>query len=211
MRKRLDDFKYIKIIFTVFAVVIVAISVYYSNKLADDMAAEERQRISLWAEATRRLVSDVDGSDLSFILKVIEGNNSIPVLVVDDDGEVVVFRNIEMDEESDKEFIEEINTNSPALFQRLYLSTDVVQRAVAAQDMVIKQIADNGSCVIVGRAADYVLKDYDNLLRVFVYAPMDFRVKRIMEVYGDTHSEAVKNIKRSDNARSIYYEKITYF
>ena len=70
MRKRLDDFKYIKIIFTVFAVVIVAISVYYSNKLADDMAAEERQRISLWAEATRRLVSDVDGSDLSFILNI---------------------------------------------------------------------------------------------------------------------------------------------
>ena len=106
MRKRLDDFKYIKIIFTVFAVVIVAISVYYSNKLADDMAAEERQRIDLWAEATRRLVSDEDGSDLSFILKVIEGNNSIPVIVVDENGEVLVSRNIDIPENEKEKFIQ---------------------------------------------------------------------------------------------------------
>ena len=77
------------------------------------------------------------------------------------------------------------------------------------KEQVIKQIAEKGSCVIVGRAADYVLKDRENLLRVFVYAPTEFRVKRIMEVYGDSHSEAVKNVKRSDSARASYYEKIS--
>ena len=108
-----------------------------------------------------------------------------------------------------KEFIEEININSPALFHGLYLSTEAVQRAVVAQEKVIKRIAENGSCVIVGRAADYVLQEREELLRVFVYAPEEFRIERIMQTYGDTRSDAIKNIKRSDEARALYYEKIS--
>ena len=107
-----------------------------------------------------------------------------------------------------KEFIEELNMNSPSLLYGLYLSTEVVQRAVVAQEQVVKEIAERGSCVIVGRAADHVLKDREEVLRVFVYAPKEFRIKRVMEVYGDTYSEAVKNIKRSDKARGLYYKKI---
>ena len=108
-----------------------------------------------------------------------------------------------------KEFIEDINTNSNTLLHGLYLSTEVIQRAVVAQDRVIKRIADNGSCVIVGRAADYVLKDSEKLLRVFIYAPEEFKIGRIMEIYGDSRKDAIKNIKRSDEARAIYYEKIS--
>ena len=108
-----------------------------------------------------------------------------------------------------KEFIEEINTNSPSLLYGLYMSTEVVQRAVVAQETVIKKIAEMGSCVIVGRAADYVLKDSEELLRVFVYAPTEYRIQRIMDVYGDSRADAAKNIKRSDNARSTYYRKIS--
>lgn len=109
----------------------------------------------------------------------------------------------------DKEFISDINTNSPAVLHSLYLSTDVIQRAVVAQDRVIKKIADQGSCVIVGRAADYVLRDYDNVLRVFIYAPEDFRISRIMEIYGDTPEDAKKHIRRADEARASYYKKIS--
>ena len=108
-----------------------------------------------------------------------------------------------------KEFIEEININSPALLHGLYLSTDVVQRAVVAQERVIKRIADQGSCVIVGRAADHVLSGREDLLRVFVYAPYDFRVNRIMELYGDSLADAKRHIKRSDEARALYYERIS--
>ena len=106
-----------------------------------------------------------------------------------------------------KEFIEDINNNCPSFFHNLYLSTDVIQRAVIAQEKVIKRIAENGSCVIVGRAADYVLKDEAELLRVFIYAPEEFRIDRIMETYGDSRSDAMKHIKRSDEARASYYEK----
>ena len=109
----------------------------------------------------------------------------------------------------DREFIADINTNSPAVLHSLYLSTEVIQRAVAAQEKVIKKIAEQGSCVIVGRAADYVLRDDPNLLRVFVYAPDEFRISRIMEVYGDTRELAKKHIRRSDEARASYYENIS--
>ena len=109
----------------------------------------------------------------------------------------------------DKEFIADINTNSPSVLHSLYLSTDVIQLAVAAQEKVIKKIADCGSCVIVGRAADWVLRDYEDVLRVFIYAPEEFRIGRIMEVYGDSRDMARKHIRHSDEARASYYKKIS--
>lgn len=107
------------------------------------------------------------------------------------------------------EFIAEININSPTVLHSLYLSTDVIQRAVVAQDRVIKRIAEAGSCVIVGRAADYVLKDHEDLFRVFIYAPKEYRIKRIMEVYGDSYDAAKKHVRHSDEARASYYKKIS--
>lgn len=107
------------------------------------------------------------------------------------------------------EFIAEININSPTVLHSLYLSTDVIQRAVVAQDRVIKRIAEAGSCVIVGRAADYVLKDHEDLFRVFIYAPKEYRIKRIMEVYGDGYDAAKKHVRHSDEARASYYKKIS--
>ncbi|MCD8040910.1 MAG: MATE family efflux transporter [Clostridia bacterium] len=109
----------------------------------------------------------------------------------------------------DKEFISDINSNSPAIMRDLYLSTDVVQQAVAAQDKIIRRIADEGSCVIVGRAADYVLRDYPDVVKVFVDAPADFKVNKVMEMYGDTREDAEKNIKRADSARAAYYKSIS--
>ena len=73
----------------------------------------------------------------------------------------------------------------------------------------IKDIAKEGSCVIVGRAADYVLKDHEDLFRVFIYAPKEYRVKRIMEVYGDSYDAAKKHVRHSDEARASYYKKIS--
>ncbi|NBI62583.1 MATE family efflux transporter [Clostridiales bacterium] len=109
----------------------------------------------------------------------------------------------------DREFISEINANSPAMLHSLYLSTEVIQQAIVAQDKVIHKIADNGSCVIVGRAADYVLRDYKNIVRIFIYAPEEYRTERVMEVYGDSIREAKRNINRSDEARAAYYKNIS--
>lgn len=109
----------------------------------------------------------------------------------------------------DKEFISELNSNSPSIMHSLYLSTDVVQQAVIAQDKVIRKIAAHGSCVIVGRAADYVLRSCEDIVRVFIYAPESYRIQSVMQVYGDTAEEAKRNIRRSDEARASYYKQIS--
>ncbi len=106
-------------------------------------------------------------------------------------------------------FISDINQNAPAVLHDLYLNTTVVQHAIAAQHKVIERIAENGSCVIVGRAADHVLRDHKDIVRIFIYAPEEYRIGRVMEVYNDTREEAERNIRRSDSARAAYYQSIS--
>jgi len=59
-----------------------------------------------------------------------------------------------------EEFISGINSDENAVMKELYLTADPVKRAVAAQEKAIRHIADAGSCVIIGRSADYVLRHY---------------------------------------------------
>ena len=108
-----------------------------------------------------------------------------------------------------RDFISDLNRNAPERLHELYLSTDVVQQAVTAQDRILNRIAENGSCVIVGRAADYVLRDHPDVIRIFIRAPKAYRMRKVMEMYGDTETEAKKNIAHSDAARSAYYRAIT--
>ena len=109
----------------------------------------------------------------------------------------------------DKEFITNIDDNSPSVLPSLYLGSSVVQQAVTAQHKIIRKIADEGSCVIVGRSADYILQDYNNLIKIFIYAKKDYKIKRIMKLYNDTYDEAKKYIKRSDEKRASYYNNIS--
>ncbi|HCD69841.1 MAG TPA: hypothetical protein DEQ68_04360 [Ruminococcaceae bacterium] len=109
----------------------------------------------------------------------------------------------------DREFISDINKNAPQVLHELYLSSTVVRDAIIAQKKIIEKIADEGSCVIVGRAADFVLKDRENVVRIFVKAPLEYRKKRVMEIYGDSPEEAERNIARSDKARAMYYRNIS--
>ena len=109
----------------------------------------------------------------------------------------------------DKAFVSDINTNAPAILHELYLSTNVIQQAVSAQETIIRRIAESGSCVIVGRAADWVLRNHPCVVRVFIHAPKEFKIRSIMERYGDSRESAVANIRRSDEARAAYYRSIS--
>ena len=106
-------------------------------------------------------------------------------------------------------FISNMNTNAPNKLYDLYMSTSVVQQSVIAQEKIIRKIADNGACVIVGRASDYILRDYDNVINIFIYAPLEFRVNNIMEMYNDDLNNAIENVKKSDHSRSLYSRNIS--
>lgn len=109
-----------------------------------------------------------------------------------------------------KQYIKKLNSNDgEELAHELYLTTSPAKYAIEAQDAVLRQIAQRGSCVIVGRAADYVLRDHQPLLRVFIYAPKPYRAKNIMAMYHDDEKSALKNIERADKNRSEYYSLIS--
>lgn len=78
------------------------------------------------------------------------------------------------------------------------------------QAMVIKQIAAEGSCVIVGRCADYVLRDDPAVVRVFIYADEENCIRNAAEVRGITdRKEAIKIITSTDKERAAYYKTHT--
>jgi putative MATE family efflux protein len=107
------------------------------------------------------------------------------------------------------EFISDINDASPGLMHELYLSTVPVQQAIIAQERIIRKIAESGSCVIVGRAAGFVLREHPEVVRVFIHAPEEYRIKQVMKNYGDTEAQGKKSIARSDSARAAYYKGIS--
>ena len=77
------------------------------------------------------------------------------------------------------------------------------------QAQVIRQIADKGSCVIVGRCADYILRDYENLVSVFVHADMEQRTARIMKRYNLKEKNAEDYINKTDKRRNSFYNFYT--
>ena len=87
----------IKIALVVAAVIIAAASLVVSHILVRDLAIEERNRMEVWAEAMRSLSTAEENTDLNLVLKVINENNTIPVIVTDDQGNVQTFRNVEID------------------------------------------------------------------------------------------------------------------
>ena len=77
------------------------------------------------------------------------------------------------------------------------------------QCRVIKELAEKGPCVIVGRCADYILRGRDDVMKVFIYADPEVRAKRIVEVYGEKEDEPAKRLREKDKRRAAYYQHYT--
>ncbi|MGN0669481.1 MAG: AAA family ATPase, partial [Oscillospiraceae bacterium] len=73
----------------------------------------------------------------------------------------------------------------------------------------VRKIASEEACVIIGRCADYALRDFERVLNVFITAPIDVRVKRAVEVYGIAEKHAEDYVKRIDKQRISYYNYYT--
>ena len=85
------------------------------------------------------------------------------------------------------------------------------QQLAFAQFNVIRKVAQGDNCVIMGRCADYVLREKPNLLTVFLHAPLEARVERVMDQQSiDSRSLAEKTVKKHDKSRSEYYNFFTH-
>ncbi len=86
-----------------------------------------------------------------------------------------------------------------------YLSTQVLD----AQADIIERVAQNESCIIMGRCADYILKDRDDCLKIYIYAPFDIRTKHIAEKYNMSMFSAKRLVRQMDEKRDTYYKYVT--
>lgn len=77
------------------------------------------------------------------------------------------------------------------------------------QSRIITELAEKGNCVIVGRCADYILRNRDDVLNVFIHANDEYRAKRIVELYGVRDKSPQKRLEEKDGRRSVNYKYFT--
>lgn len=79
----------------------------------------------------------------------------------------------------------------------------------AIQHKVIMGLAEKEPCVIVGRCADFILRDRDDCFNVFIHSSMKARAERIVRLYGETEKSPEKRLEEKDKKRKLYYKRYT--
>lgn len=105
MKLLLDSRQLIIYLFIIVAIVIVAASLLFSHKLVRDLAQEERNKIEIWAEATRLIASESDNSDVSLILHILQSNTTIPVVLHDVSLDTYVANNVKLPSQNQDAFL----------------------------------------------------------------------------------------------------------
>ena len=120
----------------------------------------------------------------------------------------------------DPTYIEDVGEHSASKSPLSYLfsapGTPGVMKGMSAADFlwimqrnVIVNIANHENCVIVGRCADYILRDRDDVLNVFVHAPIPFRAERIVRLYGESELAPEQRLRDKDKRRANNYKHYT--
>lgn len=109
-----DRIRQVKLILVIAAVIIAAASLVASHYLVRDLAIEEKGRMEVWAEAMRSLNNADESTDLNLVLKVIDQNNTIPVIVTDETGMVQTYRNVQLKGKTQQDSIDMASSLSRA-------------------------------------------------------------------------------------------------
>ncbi len=120
---------------------IAGASLYYTNRLAKKLGDEEKKKVELWGEAMKVLTESTNpDADINFVFKVIENNETIPVIVTNDNGEVVFMRNIDSTKIDDKEYIRRELFEMKDQHEPIVLKvTDEVKQFVFYKDSILLQ------------------------------------------------------------------------
>lgn len=98
---------------------------------------------------------------------------------------------------------------SAILNNGFYMGLDNADELFVKETELIKELAAKDSCVIIGRCADFILKDEKNVIKVFVYSGMEDKIKRATQIYGYEEEKAKKEIERIDKLRANHYKHYT--
>jgi len=114
------------------------------------------------------------------------------------------------DEKISSTFFHNLQYSAYSGFDTLaYYDTPVPDKVFIAQSEIIRGLALRSDCIIVGRCADYILREDPGILRVFIRADMDDRIRRAVNVYGLSEQKIAENIKKIDKSRANYYKFYT--
>lgn len=128
---RYDGVRRVKRILVVGAVLIVVASLWVSHGLISDLKNEEQTKMGVWAEAMRSLTSADETTDLNLVLRVINDNHTIPVIVTDEKGQVTTSRNLRLHYRTSRDSVKQVNEELAHLkatghSMRISLGTDQV-------------------------------------------------------------------------------------
>lgn len=113
--KWFERIKNVKLLLIIAAIIIAIASLLTSKYLIDDLKREELNKMEVWAEAMRSLNQADENTDINLVLKVLNGNNTIPVVVLDSDGEVQTSRNLGKVFKADQDSLPEIKSMAQAM------------------------------------------------------------------------------------------------
>ncbi len=134
--------KFWRIIFLLVATMIVVISMLFTNHIANSLAQEERNRVEVWAEATRQLILADDNTNIDFFSDIIEQNTTIPVYMVDAQGNLLSSRNVKEPKHNIAKFyadkIDNLRQTQEPIEVRI--SDDVIQYIYYEDSNLLKQL-----------------------------------------------------------------------
>ena len=147
---------------------------------------------------------------LSDDLKIPYYNKDIFRMVSDKSGVLEEFFHVN-DERPGNNLLYKIIKDLKPKNEKPSLGKDIVSpdNLFRFQSELIRELAENESCMIVGRCADYVLKDYENIVRIFVCGDMESRVHRMMRTFSLERPAAIERIRDTDRQRGKYYNYYT--
>ncbi len=132
--------QHFKLIFIVAGAAIIILSTLFTNRLASSLALEERKKIEIWAEATRQLTED-ETADIDFLLSIIEGNTTIPVIIIDKNDVLLDSRNFTKESEDATEIhdkkIQKLKQKNPPIIVKL---NDDTQYIYYDDSLLLKQL-----------------------------------------------------------------------
>lgn len=136
----------VKILLVVMAVVMSVGSLVISHFLVRDLKHEEQRKMEIWAEAMRSLNSADEYTDLTLVLTVLNSNSTIPVVVLDREGEVQDYRNIPLREESTEEQMRAVKRKAQSMMDagrviRVYLSSTDYMEICYADSLLLRRLA----------------------------------------------------------------------
>lgn len=124
-----------------------------------------------------------------------------------------LIRMIAADSGFSEDYVESSETKRTSSFlYNIYFSSrhlPIDDQIYITQSNIIKDVAEKGPCVIVGRCADYVLREKEDCLKVFIYAPIEERVKRVRDVYRESTGDTKRYLEKYDRQRAAYYNRFT--